>query len=138
MERGVEVYGAVAAEAALAQRRYEFRPVEGRRESPRELKDPRLVAMKEKLASKEGRAIYARRQTSVEPTFGIIKRVLGFRQFMLRGKNKVSGAWQLVALAYQLQTALPAAPGKERRSISVAEARAQLAPSIASAGAHRA
>ena len=48
----------------------------------------------------EHRAIYARRATSVEPVFGIIKRVLGFRQFMLRGERKVSGEWQLVALAY--------------------------------------
>jgi hypothetical protein len=53
--------------------------------------DPRLLAMKEKLASEEGRAIYARRATSVEPAFGIIKRVLGFRQFMLRGHQKVNG-----------------------------------------------
>jgi transposase len=99
-ERGVEVYCAVSAEAALAQRRYDFRPVEGRRESPREPKDERLVAMKEKLASEAGRAIYARRATSVEPAFGIIKAVLGFKQFMLRGHHKVSGEWQLVALAY--------------------------------------
>lgn len=99
-ERGVEVYCAVAAEAALARRRYEYRPAEGRRESPREHKDPRLLAMKEKLASEEGRAIYARRATSVEPAFGIIKRVLGFRQFTLRGERKVSGEWTLVALAY--------------------------------------
>jgi len=98
--RGVEVYCAVAAEAARARRRYDFRPVEGRRESPREPRDERLVAMKEKLASDEGRAIYARRATSVEPAFGIIKRVLGFRQFLLRGHGKVSGEWTLVALAY--------------------------------------
>ena len=99
-ERGVEVYCAVAAEAALARRRYDFRPVEGRRESPREPKDERLLAMKEKLASEAGRAIYARRATSVEPAFGIIKRALGFRQFLLRGERQVSGEWTLVALAY--------------------------------------
>ena len=100
MESGVEVYCAVAAEAAMARRRYDFRPTDRRRESPLALKDPRLVAMKEKVASEQGRAIYARRQSSVEPTFGIIKRVLGFRQFMLRGAKKVGGEWQLVALAY--------------------------------------
>lgn len=97
---GVEVYCACAAEAALSQRRYDFRPPERRSESPRPVCDPRLVTMQEKLASKEGRAIYRRRQSSVEPTFGIIKRVLGFRQFLLRGQVKVSGEWQLVALAY--------------------------------------
>lgn len=100
MDSGVEVYCAIAAEAVMARRRYEFRPLERRRESPRAHKDPRLLAMKEKLMSEEGRAIYGRRQTSVEPTFGIIKRALGFRQFTLRGHQKVSGEWQLMALAY--------------------------------------
>ena len=100
MESGVEVYCAVAAEAALAQRRYEFRPTDRRRENPQEPKDPLLVAMKEKLQSEQGRAIYARRQSSVEPVFGIIKRAIGFEQFTLRGERKVSGEWTLVTLAY--------------------------------------
>ena len=56
--------------------------------------------MKEKLASEGGRAIYARRQTSVEPAFGIIKAAIGFRQFLLRGERKVGGEWTLVTLAY--------------------------------------
>jgi len=99
-QSGVEVYCACAAEASLAARRYDFRPPERRSESPRPITDPRLIAMHEKLSSRNGRAIYRRRQASVEPTFGIIKRVLGFRQFGLRGQVKVSGEWQLVALAY--------------------------------------
>ena len=99
-ERGIEVYCACAAEAALVKRRYDFRPVEHRSESPRPVTDPQIKAMQEKLSSAEGRAIYRRRQTSVEPAFGIIKHVLGFRQFMLRGLVKVSGEWQLIALAY--------------------------------------
>ena len=99
MDSGLEVYGAVAAEAALAQRRYEFRPVDRRRDHPREPSDPLLIAMKEKLASEGGRAIYARRQTSVEPAFGIIKAAIGFRQFLLRGERKVGGEWTLVTLA---------------------------------------
>lgn len=100
MAGGVEVYCACAADASLASRRYDFRPRDRRSESPRPITDPRLVAMHEKLLSKEGRAIYRRRQASVEPTFGIIKRGLGFRQFSLRGLGKVGGEWQLVALAY--------------------------------------
>jgi transposase len=100
MERGIDVYCACAAEAALAQRRYDFRPPAQRSESPRPVTDPRLIAMQEKLATPEGRALYGRRKTSVEPVFGIIKHVLGFRQFLLRGLEKVSGEWQLVALAY--------------------------------------
>ncbi len=100
MESGVEVYGAVAAEASMARRRYKFRPADRRREHPREPADALLIAMKEKLVSQEGRALYARRQISVEPAFGIIKAALGFRQFLLRGERKVSGEWQLVTLAY--------------------------------------
>ncbi len=52
----------------------------------------------EKLASEEGRALYKLRQQTVEPVFGIIKAVLGFTGFSLRGLDKVTG--ELVALAY--------------------------------------
>lgn len=44
--------------------------------------------------------MYALRKQTVEPVFGIIKSVMGFRQFLLRGLAKVSGEWDLVALAY--------------------------------------
>ena len=47
--------------------------------------------------------IYRRRACTVEPVFGIIKSVLGFRQFLLRGWKKVSGEWNLVCLAYNLK-----------------------------------
>ena len=56
--------------------------------------------MRAKLASDEGRAKYRLRQQTVEPVFGIIKNVLGFRRFTLRGHEKVQGEWQLVNLAY--------------------------------------
>jgi len=100
MAGGVEVYCACAAEAAQVPRPYDFRPPAQRSESPRPVTDPRIQAMQAKLASKEGRALYRRRQASVEPVFGIIKQALGFRQFRLRGHVNVSGEWQLVALAY--------------------------------------
>ncbi len=99
-QRGVEVYGAVRAQASMEHRRYEFRDPEQRSERPFDPKDPQLVAMKEKLETPEGRAIYGRRKCSVEPVFGIIKQTLGFRQFLLRGVEKVGGEWQLVALSY--------------------------------------
>jgi len=93
--------------------------------------------MKEKLASKEGRAIYARRKSSVEPVFGLIKQARGFRQFLLRGVSKVSGEWQLVALAYNCQrlcrlrrgrkpAAAPASDGPLPRRRQVARPRAHL------------
>jgi hypothetical protein len=48
-------------------------------------------AMTHKLKTKAGRALYALRKQTVEPVFGIIKSVLGFRQFSLRGLKKVTG-----------------------------------------------
>jgi hypothetical protein len=56
--------------------------------------------MATKLASEEARALYKLRQQTVEPVFGIVKAVLGFRGFSLRGLDKVAGEWDLVALAY--------------------------------------
>lgn len=47
--------------------------------------------------------LYALRKQTVEPVFGIIKSVMGFRQFLLRGKDKVSGEWRLVCLAWNLK-----------------------------------
>lgn len=60
-------------------------------------------AMAHKLKTKAGRALYALRKQTVEPVFGIIKSVLGFRQFSLRGLQKVTGEWTLVCLAWNLK-----------------------------------
>ena len=60
-------------------------------------------AMRHKLKTKAGRALYALRKQTVEPVFGIIKSVLGFRQFSLRGLEKVTGEWTLVCLAWNLK-----------------------------------
>lgn len=84
-------------------RRYDFRPRDAVEKPPREVKDPRLVAMREKLQSEEGRTIYSKRQQTVEPAFGIMKHVMGFRQFLLRGLEKVNGEWSLVHLAYNMK-----------------------------------
>jgi transposase len=62
-----------------------------------------LERMAHKLRSPAGRAVYALRKQTVEPVFGIIKSVMGFRQFLLRGKDKVSGEWRLVCLAFNLK-----------------------------------
>jgi len=59
--------------------------------------------MKYRLRTAEGRAKYKLRQQTVEPVFGIIKSVLGFRQFLLRGLQKVQLEWQWVCLAYNLK-----------------------------------
>ena len=64
--------------------------------------DP-LTRMLWRLKTAAGRAAYAKRKSTVEPVFGIIKHVLGFRQFLLRGLEKVTGEWRLVALAWNLK-----------------------------------
>lgn len=56
-----------------------------------------------KLKSQPGRSLYALRKQTVEPVFGIIKSIMGFRQFLLRGMDKVSGEWRLVCLAWNLK-----------------------------------
>src|SRR6266568_4574963 len=50
-----------------------------------------------------GQAIYRLRKCTVEPVFGIIKEVLGFRQFSLRGWEAAAGEWCLVCLAFNLK-----------------------------------
>ena len=54
-------------------------------------------------APKSGKAIYKLRKSTVEPVFGIIKEVMGFRQFSLRGLTAAAGEWNLVCLAYNLK-----------------------------------
>ena len=52
------------------------------------------------MAQREKTARYRLRQRTVEPVFGIVKQAMGFRQFILRGIDKVQGEWSLVTLAY--------------------------------------
>lgn len=59
--------------------------------------------MKHALKTKTGRAAYALRKQTVEPVFGIIKSVMGFRQFLLRGLENVRNEWTLVCLAWNLK-----------------------------------
>lgn len=69
---------------------------------PPESDDP-LAQMAWRLKTKEGRTRYSRRKCTIEPVFGIIKHVMGFRQFSLRGLNAVAGEWKLVTLAFNLK-----------------------------------
>jgi transposase len=62
-----------------------------------------VETMKHRLRTPEGRAIYGCRKCTVEPVFGIIKSVLGFRQFHLRGLSGVTGEWTLVSIAWNLK-----------------------------------
>ncbi len=62
-----------------------------------------VTQMKHRLKTKEGKALYAQRKCTVEPVFGIIKSVMGFRQFLLRGIENVRGEWDLVSIAWNLK-----------------------------------
>ena len=62
-----------------------------------------LDAMRHRLKTPEGRALYAKRKHTPEPVFGIIKSVLGFRQFSLRGLAGARGEWSLVTMAWNVK-----------------------------------
>lgn len=62
-----------------------------------------IEKLKHRLQTKEGKQIYSTRKSTVEPIFGIIKHVIGFRQFMLRGFQKAKGEWNLACIGYNLK-----------------------------------
>jgi transposase len=62
-----------------------------------------VAAMAHRLKTPEDRTLYALRKHTPEPVFGIIKSVLGFRQFLLRGLDNVRGEWNLVTMAYNVK-----------------------------------
>ncbi len=62
-----------------------------------------VAKMKHRLQTMEGRQLYAKRKSTVEPVFGIIKNIMGFRQFLLRGLAAVMGEWNIVCIAWNLK-----------------------------------
>ncbi len=99
---GFDVYMPVTSEDGNNERRYDFRPPKEKKK-PKTVSKPRLVAMQAKMQTDAARKRYAKRKQTVEPVFGIIKSVLGFRHFHLRGLERVSTEWSLVALAYNVK-----------------------------------
>jgi hypothetical protein len=75
--------------------------------------DPTPVeAMAHRLATPAGKTLYGLRKQTPEPVFGIIKSVLGFRQFLLRGLAKVRGEWSLVTMAWNLKRMFALIPAR--------------------------
>lgn len=72
-------------------------------DTPAPITDDPVVLMKHQLTTEAGRALYALRKQTVEPVFGIIKHVMGLRQFSMRGLNKVTGEWTLATLAWNVK-----------------------------------
>lgn len=59
--------------------------------------------MAHRLKTQAGRALFALRKHTVELVFGIIKHVMGFRQFSLRGLESVSGEWRLATMEWNIR-----------------------------------
>ena len=73
-------------------------------EAPPPPEDPTpLEAMAHRLQTPDGKKLYALRKQIPEPVFGIIKSVPGFRQFLLRGIDRVRGEWSLVTMAWNIK-----------------------------------
>jgi transposase len=62
-----------------------------------------VIQMKHRLKTVAGKAVYAIRKSTIEPVFGIIKAVMGFDRFMLRGFEAVQGEWNLVCIAWNIK-----------------------------------
>jgi transposase len=105
-ENNVNACAAAGIEPVIAIGREAHHPSLAERfaEDPAAPEDPTpFEAMRYRLQTKEGKARYALRKQTPEPVFGIIKSVLGFRQFLLRGLDKVRGEWTLVTMAWNMK-----------------------------------
>ena len=105
-EANVKACKAAAIEPLLAMGRDSHHPSLRERfaAAPAAPENPTPVeAMAHRLQTPEGKKLYALRKHTPEPVFGIIKSVLGFRQFLLRGLDKVKGEWNLVIMAWNLK-----------------------------------
>ena len=98
-KRGIEPYIATGRDPHHASWQQRFAPLP----DPPPEDASSLVKMAYKLKTTLGKAIYGARKCTVEPVIGIIKEVLGFRQFSLRGELAASGEWCLVCLAFNLK-----------------------------------
>jgi len=88
-----------------AERQSHNAPLQERFTEPEPLTGPAnpTTEMKHRLKTIAGKAVYAKRKCTVEPVFGIIKAAIGFRQFLLRGLDRVAGEWDLVCMAYNIK-----------------------------------
>ena len=105
-ESNVNACAAAGIDPVIAMGREAHHPSLGARFAvpPPPPRDPTpLAAMDYRLKTTEGRKLYALLKQTPEPVFGIIKSVLGFRQFLLRGLERVRGEWSLVTMAWNIK-----------------------------------
>jgi transposase len=122
--RGIEPYVATGRDPHHPSWRERFAPVP---DPPPSDASPQ-VQMAYKLKTAAGKVIYGARKCTVEPVLGIIKEVLGFRQFSLRGLEAATGEWCLVCLAFNL---------KRLHTLLAGDARRLGAPALGRDPAHR-
>lgn len=99
----INVLVSVHAEAKHLRRKHDFRPNPEEEKKPPAIRSAFVAAMKEKMEREESKAQYRKRKQTVEPVFGTLKKWMGFTQFQLRGHEKVTGEWNLLALAYNIK-----------------------------------
>jgi transposase len=105
-EGNVNACAAAGIEPVIAMGREAHHPAPDQRfaEPPPPPREPTpLQAMDHRLKTPEGKKRYALRKQTPEPVFGIVKSVLGFRQFLLRGLDRVRGEWRLVTMAWNMK-----------------------------------
>ncbi len=104
---GIETLISVHQGALEEGRHYDFRPSKNEDETTKkkEKKSEKewVKKMRKKMALLDNKECYKKRQQTVEPVFGIIKEVLGFRQFLTRGLENVTNEWNLVSTAYNFK-----------------------------------
>jgi hypothetical protein len=102
----VEACAKAGVEPVIAMGRQPHHPPLAERfaKTPEPPENPTAVeAMARRLKTPEGRNLYALRKQTPEPVFGVIKSVLGFRQFSMRGLQKARGEWSLVTMAWNIK-----------------------------------
>src|ERR1700733_447232 len=103
-EGNVNACAAAGIDPVIAMGRQAHHPSLDERFADAPPRDPTpLEAMNHRLQTPEGKKRYALRKQTPEPVFGIIKSVLGFRQFLLRGLDNVRGEWKLVTMAWNMK-----------------------------------
>jgi len=118
-EKNIETCNAAGIKPLIAVGRDEHHPHwRDRFEEPDPLNEAAspVEQMKHRLKTQAGRAAYGLRKQTVEPVFGIIKSVLGFRQFLLRGLGNVGNEWTLVCLAWNLKRMAALRPQSAQRA----------------------
>ena len=98
VEQGIDPYIAGSRER-------HNQPLEERMKAPAQcpVDADAVTAMQHRMQTAEGKAIYGKRKATVETVFGVIKEVLGFRRFHLRGLRGAEGEWSLVCMAWNLK-----------------------------------